>query len=311
MERSFGKGETPAEQLLETMLASVPHWKGKQIHYRPMFGGFSNSNWHIRVNGDRAFFLKMPGPGTENFIDRSASIEASQKAHALGIGPRPYDYLIERGVEISDFVERARPCVTRDFQEPEIRRRTIELYRTFNDSEPLSLTKTVFAMIEEHICQLRELSGFFPSDFLVLYEQYRVARQALEASGLDIVPCYNDPAPANFLRREDGSIIIVDFEYASNNDRCYDLAIWSGEMFLTDAQQDEAIECYFGRVERAMQSRMYIYRMLGDLKWSLWSMIQNEVSFIDFDFHKFGIWKLMRLRTAIRDPRWQLALASV
>lgn len=56
---------------------------------------------------------------------------------------------------------------------------------------------------------------------------------------------------------------------------------------------------------------MYVYTMLGNLKWSLWAMILNEVSSIDFDFHKFGVWKLMRLRTAIRDPRWQWALASL
>jgi thiamine kinase-like enzyme len=106
-----------------------------------------------------------------------------------------------------------------------------------------------------------------------------------------------------------GRIIIVDFEYASSNDRCYDLATWCAEMFLGDSQQDQAIEYYFGRAEACIRARMFLHRMLGDFKWALWSMVQMEISAIDF--YKFGIWKQMRLRSTIRDPRWSDALASV
>ena len=312
MERKFGEAYSLAERQLETMLSRVSAWRGEDIYYRPIFGGFSNSNWHVRIEGEaKSFFVKMPGPGTEKFIDRSASLEASQRAHLLGIGPQPYGYLSDQGVEICDFVERSRPSTARDFHVPQIRNRTVELYRTFHNSAPLGLTKTVFDMIEEHIGQLRELGGAFSHDFPSVYRHYQEARSALEASGLDIVPCYNDPAPANFLITDGGRITIVDFEYASNNDRCCDLATWCGEMFLSDAQQDEAIEHYFGRVQASIQARMFLYRVLGDFKWSLWAMIQMEISAIDFDFHKFATWKLMRLRSAIRDPRWSQALASL
>ncbi|MDW6021110.1 choline/ethanolamine kinase family protein [Mesorhizobium sp. BAC0120] len=312
MERKLGEAGSLTEMELEKTLSGVSAWHGKDIYYRPIFGGFSNTNWRVRLAGEEStFFVKMPGPGTEKFIDRTASLEASRRAYTLGIGPRPYDYLSDRGVEICDFVEGSRPCTLRDFHVPEIRNRTIELYRTFNNSAPLALSKTVFDMIEEHIKQLRELGGVLSHDFQSLYNQCLRARSALEASGLDIVPCYNDPAPANFLINDAGKITIVDFEYASNNDRCCDLATWCGEMFLSDAQQDEAIEQYFGKVDAALRSRMFIYRMLGDFKWSLWAMIQMKISTIDFDFYKFGMWKLMRLRSAIGDPRWNKALASL
>src|SRR5206468_297620 len=125
------------------------------------------------------------------------------------------------------------------------------------------------------------------------------------------VPCYNDPAPANFLIANDRSILVVDYEYASNNDRCYDLAVWCGEMFFSRQVEDEVIENYFGRVDSRTQSRMFLYRVLGDLKWSAWAMIQNSISPLDFDFCKFGAWKQMRLRAAIQDPRWALSLSSV
>ena len=74
---------------------------------------------------------------------------------------------------------------------------------------------------------------------------------------------------------------------------------------------DEAIEHYFGSVQANIQSRMFIYRVLADFKWSLWALIQMNISTIDFDFYKLSMWKSMRLRSGIRGPRWSQALASL
>ncbi|MBL8581624.1 MAG: phosphotransferase [Rhizobiaceae bacterium] len=312
VEKVLGEGASQAERQLEYALSRVPAWQGRAIRYRPMYGGFSNSNWRVSLAGEGgSFFVKLPGPGTERFIDRGASLEASRRAFQLGIGPRPFDYLREEGIEIYDFVDNSRACVTKDFHAADVRARTIGLYRTFNDAAPLGLTKTVFDMIEEHLEQLAELAVGLPAGFPSIFSEYQEARAAVLAAGMDLVPCYNDPAPANFLRTDDGRIVIVDFEYASNNDRCYDLSTWCTEMFFDEMLHDQAIEAYFGRVYTDIKSRMYVYRMLGDLKWSLWSMIQTAISDIDFDFHKFGAWKQIRLRATLNDPRWRRSLASL
>src|SRR5690554_6433128 len=111
-ERRIGQPRSPAERHLEQLLASVPIWQGTDIFYHPTFGGFSNSNWKIRLGGNKAaYFLKFAGEGT----NRAASLAAGLRAYSLGIGPRPYDYLTHKGAEICDFVEAARPCTLREF----------------------------------------------------------------------------------------------------------------------------------------------------------------------------------------------------
>ncbi|MGO7501174.1 choline/ethanolamine kinase--aminoglycoside phosphotransferase, partial [Rhizobium ruizarguesonis] len=87
------------------------------LHYGPVHGGISNSNWRVRVSGEQGhFFVKVPGRGTEMFIDRNAALDASRRAQGLGIGPKIYEYLADRGVEIADYIEGRRACTNRDFQ---------------------------------------------------------------------------------------------------------------------------------------------------------------------------------------------------
>ena len=301
----FGQATTGPERDLEAALDGVAPWRGRIAGYCRVLGGISNTNWRVEVAGEtKTFFVKMPGQGTELFIDRRAALDASRRAQALGIGPIIHEFLADRGIEIADFIEGRRPCSNADFADPDVRASAVAIYRTFNGSGPLGLTKTVFDMIDEHVEQARSLGGAFPIDSAWLFKQYRSARAALEASGIDLVPCFNDPMPGNFMLGEDKSIVLIDYEYASNNDRCYDLATWSGEMFFSDAVENEIIEAYFGRVDRAVKARLAVYRALADIKWSTWAMVQNKISALNFDFYKYGTWKHMRARSVMRDPRW-------
>lgn len=310
--KRLGEAETAAEREIETAVAQVAAWKGDDLRYAPVHGGISNSNWRIWVgDSSRSYFVKMPGHGTEMFIDRKAAAQASKRAEKLGIGPTTYDHLEDRDVEIADFIEGRRPCTNRDFLERDARAAAVGLYRIFNNSGHLDLTKTIFDMIDEHVEQVRELGGAFPADFAWLHKQYRLARAALEASGIDLVPCFNDPMPGNFLIADDRSIMLIDYEYASNNDRCYDLGIWCGEMFFTDAIENEVLEEYFGSVSPQMKARLIVHRALADMKWSTWAMVQRVVSSLDFDFYKYGAWKHMRARSVMHDPRWVDYLRAV
>lgn len=312
MDKILGEGTSLAECDLEQAIRRVPPWQGHRLRYRPVTGGISNANWRVWV-GDRpgSFFVKIPGKGTEMFIDRAAALDASRTAASLGIGPRVHDYLAADGIEISDFIEGRRSCTHADFRDPALCRTALDVYRRLHTGGRLVLTKTVFDMIDEHVEQVRTLGGWTPSDLPELDFQYRRARAALEASGLDLVPCFNDPMAGNFMADEAGTIMLIDYEYASNNDRCYDLGIWFGEMFFDELTELALIEHYFGSVEPAIVARIVVHKFLADLKWATWSMVQQKVSRLDFDFFKYGAWKYMRARSVLLDPRWEAWLREV
>jgi len=312
MDKFPGDATTEAERELETAISRVGPWSGRKTRYRPVSGGISNANFRIWLDDDPAsYFVKIPGKGTEMFIDRAAAMDASRTAAALGIGPRVHDYLAADGIEISDFIEGRRSCTHADFRDLTLCRTALDIYRQLHGAPKLMLTKTVFDMIEEHIDHVNTLGGWVPPDFSFLEREYRRARAALEASGVDLVPCFNDPMAGNFMVDDAGTIMLIDYEYASNNDRCYDLGIWFGEMFFEEPTEYALIEHYFGRADPATVARVTLHKALADIKWSTWSMVQNKVSALDFDFFKYGAWKHMRARSILQDPRWDSWLKAV
>ena len=301
--KHLGEAASEAEREIEAAVARVPAWRDAAPRYSPVGGGISNSNWRVSAS-DRDYFVKIPGRGTEMFIDRAAALDASRSAHAIGIGPAVFDWLEANGIEIAEFVADRRACTHADFRDPGICRATVEVFRRLHAAPRLRLTKTVFDQIDEHLVQVAALGGWMPPDATWILQRVAEARAAIAASGFDLVPSFNDPMAGNFLVDAQGTIMLIDYEYASNNDRCYDLGIWFGEMFFDRAREHELVEAYFGRAEAAALARIAVYKALADVKWATWSMVQERVSTLDFDYRKYGAWKYMRARHGMQDPRW-------
>ncbi len=310
--KRLGEAATVAERQLEQAILGHAPWNGCSASYTPVSGGISNTNWRVEIEGaSSAYFVKVPGQGTDLFIDRRVAHDASLKAADTGYGAPVVAFLEEQGVEVFEFMEGWRASSNRDFLERDVRHKALQGLKAFNDQPLLIQTKTVFDMIDEHQRQVHDLKGLWPDDHAWLDRQYRRARQALEASGIDLAPCMNDTLAGNFMLNGDGDIRLVDFEYASNNDRHYELALWFGEMFFDPDMELALLEDYFGQVTPQVLARVYVNKALADLKWSTWAMVQHAVSHIDFDFYKYGALKHLRARSVIQDSRWETWLKQV
>jgi len=294
------------EETIEAAIRAAPIFGGGAgMVYAPVTGGISNENWRVcNTAGPGDWFVKVPGSGTEMFIDRAAALDASRKAAAAGLGPRVHDDLADRGIEINDFMADRRPSNHSDFAGIETCKTGVQVFRAMHRLPELMLTKTIFDMIDEHLGQVRDLGAPMYRDAAWLQVNTELARAAITASGVDLVPSFNDPMLGNFMLGADGSIVLIDYEYASMNDRCYDLGIWFGEMFFGPERELELIEEYFGTVKPDIVSRVTVHKALADVKWALWSMVQLKVSRLAFDFHKYGMWKKMRARAVFEHPDW-------
>lgn len=299
---------------LRTAVNSVPGWTWDEVDVAPLDGGVTNANF-VAIYKSKKHFMKVYGPGTESFINRDGSNDAALQAHAMGIGPTVLHYDKDTGLEVIEFLEGYRASTNGDFTRKDFLEHVIDLYSTFHSGAPLSDTKDVFEMTEEHIEQGAELGVSTPVDFEWLYKQYSKAKDAFIASGLDLVPCHNDPMPGNFMVKMAGDAIIdmkmIDYEYASNNERAYELGVFLAEVFVDEQTSLEMIERYFGEVRPEMVARVTVARAVADMKWGSWAVQQRKLQDWDFDYQKYGIWKYARARMMFNDPRWDDWLRAI
>lgn len=313
--KKLGEASTIHERNLELAVGRVTPWRGKNVNYASLVGGLMNQNWLVEIGGDtRRYFVKVPGEGSEMFIDRVVANEAGRNAHAAGIGPEIIFFDPQDGLEVSEFLEGYRACTNGDFGDPSIQSDALALYRRIHAGPKLASTKTIFDMIEEHVEQGRELGSHFPLDMPWIMHRYRQAKDAFMASGLDLVPCFNDPMPGNFLISADSTpkpMRLIDYEFASNNERSYELGVLFAEMFFDEQLSLRLTEQYLGSPNPQMAARMTINRALADIKWASWAVVNRKLKDWDFDYQKYGVWKYMRARDVMYDPRWESWLRVV
>lgn len=284
-------------------------WQDKSIYIKPLSGGLNNENWYARDNHGTTYFLKVPGVGT-GFIDRSAGDAGTQKASELGIGAKVYEFDSDNGVEITEFLEGYDTCTTTTLRILEQGMQVMDIYRKLHESQPFDHTNTLFEQIDQHLAQVRELNIDLPAWVLELIDDYKDVKARFMASGLDIVPCHNDPMPGNFMVK-DGTMKIIDFEFCGNNESSCELALWLSEMFYDSKDSMPLIEEYLGTITTDRLSRIQASRVIGDIKWGLWGVIASAVRDVAFDYWKYGIWKLMRAYTYRSELDWDQVKANI
>ena len=296
------------KEQVDRALATVPGWDFSKILARPLVGGLLNSNWLVEYGGEK-FVMKVFGVGSENFVDRDLSNKAAAQAEAQGISPHIKFYDPAVGAEMFSFLEGYRASTSADFVRRDFLEGVVGLYGKFNAGEKLPATKTVFDMTDEHIAQGTDVGAIRPADFPWLLHQYQRAKAAFMVSGLDLAPCHNDPMPGNFMVKLDSGdgiqdMKLIDFEFASNNERAYELGVFVGEVFVDEEDMMPLIEQFYGTARPDLVARVWVQRAVADMKWGSWAVQQRQLSGWDFDYQKYGIWKYARARAVMDDPRW-------
>ena len=153
----------------------------------------------------------------------------------------------------------------------------------------------------------------FPHDMSWIMHRYSQAKAAFMASGLDLVPCFNDPMPGNFLIGAEAgaapkAMRLIDYEFASNNERSYELGVLFAEMFFDEHLTEGLIEQYLGAVRPEMVARVIVNRALADIKWASWAVVNRKLKDWDFRLSEIrGVEVHAGARRDVRSPLGNLA----
>ena len=258
------------ESLIRQAVGTIPAFDGFQGNIERL-GGLTN-----RVYRAGAACLRIPGKGTEEYIDRANEAVAAREAARAGVSPEVLHFDAKTGVMATRFLAGAVTMSPEGFKTRKgAPARAGQVFRRLHDSgAQFPFRFELFAMIDDYLAILSTKDVTLPDGYHDVVREAAFVRSALSAQPLPLAPCHCEPLCENFLDTGE-RMWIVDWEYSGMNDPMWDLGDLSVEGQF-DADQDEAmIRAYFGGPPSpAERGRIVIYNAMCDLLWTLWGLIQ-------------------------------------
>jgi thiamine kinase-like enzyme len=243
-------------------------------------GGLTNLVFRVATPAGEVSCLRVPGKGTEDYIDRKVESHNAKAAAATGVSPEVLFCDPESGVMVTRFIEGIETMTPDLFCSRQgSPARAARAFRELHTSgQTFQFRFELFAMIDEYLGHLAKLGAELPEGYHDVVSEAGAVREALDAHPADLAPCHCDPLCENFL--DDGKRMwIVDWEYSGMNDPLWDLGDLSVEAGFDAAQDREMMAAYFaaspGGASAAEWGRMIIYKAMCDLLWTLWGLIQH------------------------------------
>ncbi|MEI2805371.1 MAG: choline/ethanolamine kinase family protein [Albidovulum sp.] len=292
--------------LARDVIASIPALRGAGAPER--LGGLTNLVFRV---GDSC--LRIPGKGTEEFIDRANEAVAAREAAKAGVSPEVIHMDAATGVMVTRFLEGAVTMSPEAFRTRQgAPARAGAVFRRLHDSGAVFPFRfELFAMIDDYLSILATKDVALPEGYHDVVRDAGAVRAALAARSLPLAPCHCDPLCENFL--DTGKAMwIVDWEYSGMNDPMWDLGDLSVEAGFDEDQEEEMLRAYFGAQPAARdRGRMVIYKAMCDLLWTLWGLIQLANGNPADDFRAYADGRFARCRRLMADPAFAAHLAAV
>ncbi|MGP2492981.1 phosphotransferase [Mesorhizobium sp. PUT5] len=289
-------------------LETIPQFRGYRGEIVRL-GGLTNLVFQA---GD--YCLRIPGKGTEEYIDRANEAVAAREAARAGVSPEVLHFDPESGVMVTRFVAGTETMTPRNFRDRKgSPARAAQAFRRLHDSGAVFPFRfELFSMIDDYLKVLSTKDVMLPAGYHeVVREADQNVRSALAAHPLPLVACHCDPLCENFLDTGE-RMWIVDWEYAGMNDPLWDLGDLSVEAAFDAAQDEEMMRAYFGGEPRpAERGRVVIYKAMCDLLWTLWGLIQLANGNPADDFRAYADGRFARCRALMEKPEFAGHVAAV
>jgi len=257
--------------------------------------------------------LRIPGKGTEEYINRANEAVAAREAAKAGVSPQVLHADADTGVMVTRFIAGAQTMSPEKFRERAgSPARAGEAFRKLHASGAVFPFRfELFSMIDDYLKVLSTKDVTLPAGYHDVVREAGSVRSALAAHPLPLVACHCDPLCENFLDTGE-RMWIVDWEYSGMNDPLWDLGDLSVEGKFDADQDEELMRAYFGGEARpAERGRVVIYKAMCDLLWTLWGLIQLANNNPVDDFRAYADGRFARCKALMDTPEFSRHLAAV
>ena len=285
---------------IQTILAEIPLLGGKPVSVRSLEGGLTNRNFVLDVDGEQ-FVLRIPGANTELLgIDRHFEHACTQATFAAGIGAEVIAFLPEHGGAMVTRFMSGEVLPPEAVRTPATLERVVVALRLYHESQGGSGHFSTFETVYRSHALAQKHCVKFPAELdaaLGIFKEIEAAVGIPEP----LCPCHNDLVPGNLIDHH-GSIRIIDWEFAGQGDRFFDLGNLAANQLFDADQERLLLQFYFGEIRPSDLHRLRLMRRASDMREAMWGFLQMGISKLDIDYAAYAHFHLQRFLDAVPHP---------
>lgn len=250
-------------------------------------GGMSNKNFRVNFEG-RSYVLRVPGNGSDGMVERTNEEFNAIAGCRMGVNPEIRYFNSKTGIKLADYVENAETLNSATIKRHDNLKKIAEIYHKIHDAHVrLKNEFNLFQEIEKYDMLLDKCQGQMYDGWDTFKPEAMALEDKLNTMGVEICPCHDDAVPENFIKAEDGTIYLIDWEYSGMNDPMADFAALFLESDFTEEERDYFLKKYYGdNIPEGTNERILCYEVLWDTLWSQWTVIKEAAG---DDFGSYGI----------------------
>ncbi len=257
---------------------------------RCLKSGMTNQSFLFHI-GQKHYICRIPGKGTDLLINRRQEHAVYEAIRPLGLCEDIVYMDPDKGYKIAMYYEGARNA---DASSWEDMGKCMALVRKLHES----------GISVSHEFDIRERIHFYEklcrTHQGTLFEDYDMVRGWMEElmdrmDGLHRGKTLShiDSVADNFLFLPDGSMRLIDWEYAGMCDPLMDIGMCAIYSYYNEEDADKLLELYLGRAPSAEETLVtYSCMALGGFLWSLWGVYKSALGV------EFGDYTLVMYRYA-------------
>lgn len=275
-------------------------------------GGLTNMVFQVELE-NQSLVVRLPGDGTEEFIDRHVELNNARAAEQAGISAEIVWADPDSGIMISEFIHNAATMTPELFRQ---RKGSLErvakcLKALHSSGVGFDFQFDLFGVIDSYCLILENKQQAFPTGFSEAIRACSPIKQKLLEANIELAPCHCDPLSENFL--DDGKRVwLVDWEYSGMNDPLWDLGDLSVEAEFDVDQDQRLLQAYYGRdATQSELGRMVMYKATCDLLWALWGLIQHVNGADAEDYYVYALQRFARCDVLMKDQAFQDHLNAI
>ena len=281
----------------QTKAANLAFWSGR-VEPEPLGGGITNTNFVVRDKGE-CFVVRIGDDIPLHGIMRFNEIAAARAAHAAGISPEVVHH--EPGAFVMRFIE-GRTLTEKDIRKPAMLDRILPLIRACHIEIPKYFRGPALAFWPFHVCRnyiaVAREGNSRKKDTLSHFIEINDDLEKTVGE-IKLVFAHNDLLAANFI--DDGKRLwLFDWDYAGYNAALFDLANLASNNQFSPEQEDWLLETYYQKsVTNTLRRRLEAMKCVSLLRETLWSIVSEIHSILDFDFENYTEENLARFNRAL------------